>query len=232
MKKVHTLVYRFSIFLVLLISSSPEAIFANSVSLMLQQAPLSIRGSVRRELTGPAADFNAKFEQVLPKLSGFPAIYGGYVDYSDADGKLEFPLLHKAKKLYLVISSKIKLIKVHGNTISHKNFEDVPKKIYLFERKKNADKTYFWRVSETENSKEISPLSIVILTDPNNIVVPIGDFMTEKTANIVLPHVYVVGNEGNAKATIKFLDIRRFFEPIKKRTAFEKGTEKRIITNN
>ena len=221
-----------------------------TISLLLKPAPEKAKVKVEKELSKldkkNPAQIGKKllkngFRQFLPKISGFPALYGGYVDYSDNDGSLQFPLLHSKSKVYLVITPEIELFTIDGNTISHRKFvADKPAEIYLFERKDEAldkdkkEKTLYWKVSKVEKPADnsISPKSIVILTKPKNLFVPTGDFITEQNANLILPSVYVVGDGTNIKALLNFLDIRRFFEQIDRQYKLEKDkTVKKIMKN-
>jgi len=155
---------------------------------------------------------------VKPKLSGFIAIYSGYWDYSDIDGLISFPLRHVPPKVYLAITTKFNLLKVKGNTFSHKEFldEPTPTKLYLFEKKEDAKKMQYWQVSEQKipTDKKINPLTVTILSHPDNIVIPIGDFMSNDNVQIVLPDIYVISNKDNEKIIMESLDITRFFEHI------------------
>jgi hypothetical protein len=82
-------------------------------------------------------------KDLTPKQSGFLASYAGYSDYSNSDGLIHFPLRQEEQKLYMVITEKIKLAKVKGETISHLEFDtsnETKKAIYLFEKKKDIKK--------------------------------------------------------------------------------------------
>lgn len=239
---MHSLVYRLFIFLALITSIIWKDSYARSIDLILKPAPPEVVQEVKKELkvgktptqTGKQLLKNS-FERLLPDRSGFITLYGGYIDYSNADGGIQFPLLHKEKKIYLVITPEIELTTVFGSTISHKNFvKDVPAEIYLLEKKKNEEeKTVYWRITKEEKPEHnrISPLSIVILTNPKNLVIPVGDFITPKTQNFILPNIYVAGNDNNTKATLNFLDIKRFFEQIKREEKIDKKTLQKLITN-
>lgn len=155
-----------------------------------------------------------------PTLGGFLAIYGGYIDYSDLNGQISFPLRHTKSKLYLIITPNIKLIKVKGNTISHKELDKSEKEntqIYLFEKKEDKNNQFYWHVSkqETTNDKIINPLSVVILTKPKNLYVSTGDFISNDNKQLILPkNIYVINNNQNSKILLNFMNIKNFFEPI------------------
>lgn len=158
----------------------------------------------------------------MPKLSGFFAIYGGYVDISNTDGLISFPLRHVSQKLYVALTPDIHLVKVKGDTLSHREFivrDDNPVKLYLFERveRKVKDKTMVvWVVKEEKipDDKKINPITLVIFTDPKNIVVPEGEFLAAASSHLVLPSLYVVGYVEQEKTLLRLLDYKCYFEPI------------------
>jgi len=255
MHKNYNVVYRFLIVLTTSITMMHiGTLSGNSIHLFLKPAPLEVQESVKKELVkqhvldkdldkiakrGPGKVtqklLKKRLKQLLPKISGFVSTYGGYIDYSNKNGGIHFPLLHKEPKIYLVITSKIKVVRLYENTISHEQFEANGKtKMYLFEKKINGDKTHYWQVTEEKTTPQmrINPLSIVILTKPKNLVVPIGDFMTTENPNLILPHIYVVGNVGSSEILLNFLDQKRFFEPIYQKNQTKKKVMQQIMTNN
>lgn len=232
------LVYRFLSFLVLSILVFSPNVKANSINLMFKQAPMKVQKEVEKAL--PSVKDRKDKASLLPKLSGFISLYGGYVDYSNPDGSVRFPLLHAKKanqnpQVMVIITPKIDLVTVHGNTISHKKIvKGEPTKIFLFEKKKNtASESFYWQVKKVDEPKDnnIPPTSIIILTDPDNIVVPTGDFMTSSNPNFVLPDFYIVGNKGNAAVTNYFWDIRRHFEQIEQEEKVVDSTKQQLIKN-
>jgi len=207
-----------------------------------------------------------------PKQSGFLALYAGYSDYSNSDGLISFPLRHNEPKVYLVITKKVKLTQVKGETIAHLEFDNaknIEKAIYLFEKKKdentlkqapadakamadtqneqeaNANATpdasevesdkFYWSVTEVKNFKSniINPISVVILTKPENIYIVTGDFMTDDSKNLILPQkIYSVGNVDNYKIILKELDVKRYFEPVDEQEEKSGDTVIKKMLNN
>jgi hypothetical protein len=225
----------------------PSTICASSINLFLQPAPFSVRKQVQKDYTtklgtrGPTEIgrkiFKNGFKKLLPKTSGFIALYGGYVDYSDKNGNIVFPLIHKEKLVYLVITPKIDPVRLHGNTIAYEGFlKETKTKIYKIEQKKETKDSsiFYWQVTEIKvpEHNRIDPFSIVLLTKPKNIVVPIGDFITTQNVNLIIPNVYVVGNIDQAKILFDFLDMRRFFEQIKIKTTTKDKVMRKLIQNN
>jgi len=246
-------VYRFFIILTSLISLFSPRLSPGSINLFFQPAPKKVirdisqallaNGSIERKLnklhTKTSAQLGRKllknaFKALLPEISGFIGLHGGYLDYSDREGTMLFPVLQKEEKLYLVITPEITLTTVHGQTISHKNFvKKVKTEVYLY-KKKSENGTHYWQVTRTEPPKHgrMSPLTIVLLTKPKNLFIQTGDFMTTKTPNFVLPPLYVVGNSSNAEALLRFLDIGKFFEPMLRRDKMAKKNIRQTIIQN
>ena len=170
-----------------------------------------------------------------PTLSGFIAIYAGYMDISNHDGLLMFPLRHATPKIYVAIAPSIELVKVKGETISHREFmfgED--SKLYLLERKVDDKKNMYWHITE-ENipiDKKINPLTLVIFAKTKNIIIPTGDFLISESSHLILPDFYVIGNNDQAKITLQALDIKRYFESIveEKKKASDNSLQK-MVTN-
>jgi len=180
----------------------------------------------------------ALFKTLKPNLSGFVSIYGGYLDISDPDGLISFPLRHVSKKVYIAITPEIKLVKVKGNTFSHRKFHVAPKnptKLYLFEKKEDEQKQWYWDVQEIDLPKDntINPITIVIFSKPKNIYVIPGHYLAMQNPQLVLPNaLHVVGASNKQKTLLKMIDIKRFFERIdsKKKKVNEKTVQK-LITN-
>ena len=176
-------------------------------------------------------------EHMLPKMSGFLSLYGGFSDYSNADGLIAFPLRHTTPKLYMLITKRIKLETIKGTTISHTELvlkNDTPARMYKFEKHEDENGHFFWRASEEELPKDgrINPITMVILTNPRNLYIPLGDFITTDTPQMILPYLYVVGSVENDALVLSTMDIKQHFEPIQidAKTAAPKKNQK-LITN-
>lgn len=170
-------------------------------------------------------------------LSGFMAIYGGYMDISDTDGLITFPLRHASQKVYVAVTPDIKLVNVKDKTFSHYEFipKDNPTELYLLEKKEDEKKQLFWQTKKVALPKDnrIAPISIVLLTKPKNVAILEGDNLATATPQLILPPIYVVGAINKEKVLLKMLDLKQFFETIiirKKNIDEGKGIQK-MITN-
>lgn len=182
---------------------------------------------------------NRLLSQRMQDIGGFLAVYGGYMDFSDKDGQVSFPLRHEEKKLYLVVTNDIELIKVKGNTVSHQEFmvkDNNQTEIYSFEKMKDILGQFYWRVIKAEipENNIISSLSVVLLTKPKNIYVAQGDFMANDNKQIVLPrNIYAINNLSKNNIILNFINKNKFFEPVEVES--KKITNilyQSIITNN
>lgn len=175
---------------------------------------------------------NEYIKLLTPKLGGFMAIYGGFLDISNKDGIIQFPLRQTAQKLYIAFTDKIKLIKVKGNTFSHREFADQikhPIKLYLYEKKVDNKNNSFWSVQEAKlpEDKVISPITMIFFTNPSNVVVQTGDFLSNNSQHFVLPEIYVIDTFNQALVDLGVLKVKRFFESVKfeEKPVSEKSTQ-------
>lgn len=180
---------------------------------------------------------NALRSALRPNLSGVLAIYGGYMDISDSDGLISFPLRHITPKLYLAITPRIRLINIKGNTFAHREYlsdDQNPTVIYSFELKQDEKKYTYWDVKEESipQDKKINPITMVLITNPKNIYIQEGQHIATPNVQLILPDIYLTGRENNEQALLTALDMRRYFEPI---TVDEKKAGdmvlQRMITN-
>ncbi|MFA5306994.1 MAG: hypothetical protein WC365_06115 [Candidatus Babeliales bacterium] len=153
-------------------------------------------------------------------LSGFACIYAGYLDWSDTDGLVSFPLRHTSPKIYVAVTPRIELVNVKESTYSHRKFvPGQPAVMYRFERKTDTKNNLYWEVTTEKIPADltINPLAIVIITNPSNIYITTGNFICTDGGQMVLPPFYVVGRNDNKAALSNFSSIQRFFEPVTKK---------------
>ncbi len=202
----------------------------NRIVMYLRHAPQNILDAIQKtaheELTKaqtPAAQakelLEAKVPALLkPSLGGIAAIYGGYFTVSRPDGLISFPLRHATPKVYVAVTPSIQLIRIKGNTFSHRSYCPPPIPTALFSMQQEVDdkNRTFWRV-KTESLPDdlvVNPLTIVLLTEPNNIVIADGNFLTGQNPQLVLPEPMVVSNKGNDACLINAMSMRQHFEGI------------------
>ncbi|MBD3231252.1 hypothetical protein GF322_01175 [Candidatus Dependentiae bacterium] len=223
------------------LQNPPKASIDQAEKTLLKQKTINKIENLIKKTPGQVSSKLLKNEAkkyFMPKLSGFIALYSGYIDYSNPDGLISFPLRHTKPKLYLIITPRIKLIHAKGNTVSHKELDPTfikETQIYLFEKKEDENKQLYWSVKKQDLPKNnrINPLSVVLLTKPKNIYIPTGDYLTNKSQHIILPNnIYVVGNIDNTKVALNIIGAKRYFEHIGyKEEKIGDNLIKKIISN-
>lgn len=174
-------------------------------------------------------------EYFAPKLSGFFAIYGGYMDISNKDGLIMFPLRHATPKIYVAIAPTVELVKVQGETISHREFLlNEESKLYSFERKVDAKKNAYWQVTAAQlpADRKVNPITLVLFAKASNIAIFEGNFLAAESSHLILPDIAVLGNLDQEKILLQALDLRRYFETItldKKKVS--DNTVQKMVTN-
>ena len=240
-----------SIYLIGFISVKPEPV----ITTYLQHPPFTLIKSVEaiqqeemekinNIVKKPPSQISRKILQsrlnnnIAPALDGFLTTYYGYLDYSNKNGKIAFPLRHSpANKVNLLIAPQIKLVKVAKNTIGYADLEgkEDSMALYSYEQKKDKNNALYWKVQRKAlpENKRIDPLTITILTKAKNIFVEEGDFQTEENSNLILPNnIYVLGNISNTKILLRALDYARYFEPIELEMKKSSDTVDQTIINN
>ncbi|MFH1832311.1 MAG: hypothetical protein ABH827_05945 [bacterium] len=182
----------------------------DKISMLTQQTPAQISAKLtKKELR----------KLLSPSLGGFPALYSGYLDISDPDGLITFPLRHNSPKLFIAITPEIKLVKAKENTFSYAEYianATNPIELYAFEKKVDDKNRPYWDVQKAlvPLNNKIDNLTIVILANPKNIFITEGHFITAENVQLVLPEISIVGNTDKEKIMLQILDIKQYFESI------------------
>lgn len=161
------------------------------------------------------------FKQYLtPKLSGFPVLYAGYITITGSDGLAMFPLRHAQQKLYIAVTPDIKLIHVKGSSFSHTEYSpdpQVPLALYKCEKLEDEKKVFYWKVTKIEkpDSMRINPITVVILTHPDNIFIAPADIKSAPGEQIVVPPIRVIGNQDKELVSLRLIDIEQYFEKVR-----------------
>lgn len=187
-------------------------------------------GSIIEQNGTPGSMANHQVEQMMklyltPKLSGFPVIYAGYITVTGNDGLAMFPLRHAQQKLYIAITPDIRMIKVKGESFSHTEYAPnatTPLALYkcekIEEKLKDGKMQAFWKATKIENpdSMRINPITIVVLTHPDNIFIEQKDFIiSEPSEQIVMPPLRVIGNQDKELVSLRLIDIAQYFEKVR-----------------
>ena len=198
----------------------------NRIVMYIKHAPENLRTQAIQELKLPANQPDVT-KAAAPALGGFAALYGGYFDISTQNGLVSFPLRHASPKIFVAVTPQIELINIKGFTFSHRAFMQSPIKseLYSFQLTKKEEKdtdgktvstTSYWEVKKESlpTTQIINPLTLVLLTNPNNVIIPEGNFLATDSPQLILPDVFVVNRAETDQALLRALDIKRYFEQI------------------
>lgn len=155
-------------------------------------------------------------------VAGICTTYFGYIASSDDNGEIRFPRKHREDTIDVIITTQLEPIAFFENTIDHWEIvPGVPTQVYsLKENYNETDKNYEWLVEKKESpSNKVVPLTaIVIIAKPKNVFIPLETTPTLKTANLVLPSVFVKRGTNIVLDGAYVLNIRHFFKPVDLKT--------------
>lgn len=206
--------------LIVLLSISCSLYADPRIVLFLKEEPLTDAEKISKKLAKPAklAKYAAKGMLTSSLVEGIVATYGGFVTASDYNGELSFPRKHQKNSVDIVITPEVIPVPLFESTmVNWKRVPGVPAVMYRCQEMYNAQKEeYYWHVQEVPLSDDMTiPLAaIIIIAQPKNVRMDIGDNPTNETGNFVLPNVYVKKGIDTLKNSSYMLLIRHLFKPI------------------
>ena len=102
---------------------------------------------------------------------------------------------------------------------------ETPAALYRFERKQDEEtEQYYWDVNQEQLPEDniIPTNTICIIAKPQKIFVPLGITFTDKGQNFIIPPIYVKQGIMKIANVLYMLNLRHFFEPVKKEFKQEK----------
>jgi hypothetical protein len=189
-----------------------------TISFFFRQDPDLERISQKLRKPGKLSEYTVKGIMQPNLIEGIIATYGGYMTESDYSGEVVFPRKHPQNTIEILITPHINPVPLLQNTISYwTRVPGLPATVYACEQKyDDAKDHYYWQVQEVPLSedKTIPLATIVIIADPKNITMNPGITMTNATANLVLPDVYVRKGIATIQNAAYTLTIRHLFKPV------------------
>lgn len=151
---------------------------------------------------------------------GIYATYYGYKTISDTNGQCTFPLKQNELEFHiLVVNNPLPLFMLY-NTVHHFIVPEKMEHTYYSVRQKEDEKLQltFWDVQKSTLPKDRHiPLdTITIYAHPDEIYIPTGVSLTQKSPHLVLPTMYAKNHIKLSKNVITFLDYSEFFAPIER----------------
>ena len=154
------------------------------------------------------------------RSSGVPGImcmYGGHVSLSDQKGQVVFPKLQDTPAMNFLITKGIKAAYILAPATIH-NWQIDPKhpsKMYHVQLKQNQEtQLYYFEATLAEIPKNNSiPLNtVIIMSDPENIFIPLGATITDYSPNLALPNIYIKKEFCFIYNAFYTLAIKQYFE--------------------
>jgi len=165
-------------------------------------------------------------------IAGIYVTYAGYVTISDMLGEVRFPRKQRENVVTILVTPEIEPISLFENTITLWNLmPHQPAIMYslqeTYDPKKNE---YFWQSHKIDlpHNNQIPVSTIVIFANPRDIVIPSEITKTVKSANLLLPPLYVKKGIDIMSHGIEMLTIRHLFRPV---TEKKQQTPLRLTTH-
>lgn len=160
--------------------------------------------------------------------SGIIAAHGGFTAISDNTGQIILPRYVATPELTIVVTQSLKPIPeaLAPNTIHHWQIINPDKAAYYKADLIQDTETelYHWHISTTKQYKDnlIVPRdALIIFANPKHIIIPTGTItnpnnvkLNQTATNLVLPDFYSTQNIESVINSMRFLKLRKFFEPI------------------
>lgn len=169
-------------------------------------------------------------------IPGILAMHLGNSCTSDKDGQLTFPRTFQKPVVHLLVTKGIQPVYMVAPATVHNWMLDkhMPSELYEFSFHKDEDTDLYYIDTKKVPLPKDSMISfdtIIIISDPNNIFVPLGATMTQYSANLILPTVYIKKNFDFSYNALYTNSIQQYFEAITSDYKPEEQTIAKIITN-
>lgn len=151
-------------------------------------------------------------------VDGIYAIYMGSVATSDGNGQISFLRRHLSDQVTFIVTRSLQPILSGATTVHHFIVSpNEPVAYYLMERRSEHDQknTSKWvvRKMETPQNRSVPLDAIVLIANPEHIVVPEESFTSTQSANLLLPTVYALPTLTRGINALYFLQFNRYFAP-------------------
>ena len=157
---------------------------------------------------------------------GIYATYYGYKTISDTNGQFTFPVKQNELEFHILVVNNPLPQFMLFNTIHHFMVPEKTDFLYYSVAQKEDEKLKltYWDTQEASLQKDRHiPLdTIIIYAHPNEIYVPTGVSVTQKSAQLVLPTIYAKSTIKLSQNVIAFLDNSEFFAAIERGIKTEK----------
>lgn len=129
-------------------------------------------------------------------ISGVMHLYGGQVALSDQNGQVNFKRRQQISNIYLLVTTGIKPAYIIAPSTVHNWRIDPTKssKMYLIQLKQDANLDLHYYNVELTNlpaDNNIPLNTIILIADPEYVLVPTGATVSQYSSNLILPDIYL-----------------------------------------
>lgn len=152
------------------------------------------------------------------RYQGINVVYNGFTTHTDAHGQVRFPRLKESDTITLIVTNKPQPLITQGVTVNKWTVDEgTPVAVYTYTRTNFKD-TEVWVTEKHDVPPHfiIPTDAIIIIADPNEIIIHEGISSTIPGPNIVLPTVYTKKSINLDKDALLFLNINRYFAEVRK----------------
>ena len=133
-----------------------------------------------------------------PGVPGVMCMYAGHIALSDEKGQIVFPRLQNSENPHvnLLVTKGLKpaYILAPATVYGWQIDPAQPTKMYHFQLKQNQETQlyYFEATEKTAPKNNGIPLdTIIIISEPENVFIPLGATITDYSSNLTLPNIYI-----------------------------------------
>jgi hypothetical protein len=150
-------------------------------------------------------------------IIGIVGTYAGYIQTSNENGEMIFPRKQTSTQLFLLITPEITPILMFPHTV--KEWELVPNKPYAyFSVNRVTDletELTYWDVAEAQldPARPLHLETIILIANPQDLVVPTGITLTNSSTNLQLPTIYSQNSLDTSLAAVTMMNVAYLFNP-------------------
>jgi hypothetical protein len=148
-------------------------------------------------------------------ISGLFATYAGYLNVTDANGQITFPSKQTKDIVQILVTPNITPIFMAGNTVHHWTIDEgSPTAMYQLERKEDpATHIHFWDAQQIDAPSNgiVDTRTIVIITNPQDIYIPLGITPYTDQTHLILPDMYIKKEAQPLSHALYMLNIKHLF---------------------
>lgn len=150
-------------------------------------------------------------------IIGIVGTYAGYIQASDENGEMIFPRKQTGTQLFLLVTPEIQPVLMFPHTV--KEWELVPDKPHAYfsvNRVTDPDtELTYWNVTEAklEPAQPINLETIIVIANPQDLVIPTGITLTNSAVNLQLPTIYSQNSLDTSLNAITMMNMAYLFNP-------------------